>query len=138
MIRRDPERGDKNAGRDQRRAFRERLAAANGARVEVRTGLPDGWLFEPIGTLALDKKLSRLFEIEAKIRYRIRTGRKPGSESIAGAINSAHRLGLTETYVDGHREDWGPFKIQKSAPEKLGALRHRQAVRILLATGELP
>jgi hypothetical protein len=43
-----PERATKvaKAGRDARRELRERLAAANGARIEERRGLPDGWLFE--------------------------------------------------------------------------------------------
>jgi hypothetical protein len=135
-----PERATKvaKAGRDARRELREHLAAANGARIEERRGLPDGWLFERIDTQAMTGRLARLLEIEAKIRLLIRTGRKPSSESVAQALNSAHRLGLTETYVDGHREEWGPFKIQKSAPERLGALRHRKAVRIVLATGEIP
>jgi len=86
----------------------------------------------------LDGRLARLFEIEAKIRCRLRTGRKPSSESVAQYLNSAHRLGLTESYVSAHREEWGPLKIAKVAPEKLGALRHSEATRLVLATGATP
>jgi hypothetical protein len=133
-----PKGANEKAGRDERRLLRERLAAANGAKIEERRGLPDGWLWQPLDSDWLDEVSARRLEIEAKIRHRFRTGRKPSSESVAQNLNSVHRLGLTETYVNSHREEWAPFKIAKGATEKLGALRHSQAVRLVLATGVTP
>lgn len=125
-------------GRRARSDMRQKLAEGSGAKVEARRGLSDGWLWRPIECDGLDGRLARLFEIEAKIRCRLRTGRKPSSESVAQYLNSAHRLGLTESYVSAHREEWGPLKIAKVAPEKLGALRHSEATRLVLATGATP
>jgi hypothetical protein len=133
-----PKGANEKAGRDERRLLRERLAAANGAKIEERRGLPDGRLWQPLDSDWLDEVSARRLEIEAKIRHRFRTGRKPSSESVAQNLNSVHRLGLTETYVNSHREEWAPFKIAKGATEKLGALRHSQAVRLVLATGVTP
>ncbi len=135
---RPPRGANASAGRAERRDLRERLAAGNAARIEERRGLPDGWLWRPLDGDWLDEVTARRLEIEAKIRHRFRTGRRPSSESVAQDLNSVHRLALTESYVDSHREEWAPFQITKGATERLGALRHSQAVRPVLATGLIP
>lgn len=117
-----------------RRELRARLAAANATEVQKRAPLPTGLLDRPLDPACFEEVSVSQLELEAKIRNQFRSIRKPGAEKVAQNLNAQHRLGLTASYVESHREDWGDYRIVKLPADKLGALRHSRSVRALLAT----